>query len=205
MNFRKKISTDTASINLMLSSKVYKINQKYAQYSIPIKKGKYLVTLTSKSLKKTHTEYIEVNDKDDFLLLGDSLYYSERKYKKYDGGANLYGEGCLLSLGHDGDHWITVEVKKIKKAPKNEYEEAIKLANSIYKKAKSLKIKDMKEYDSFNKNIKALKKEYYESKLIRRYSHSRIINRMGESFDSIRMSATFSLTKKLFKKLGIND
>ena len=137
MNFRKKIGTDTASVNLMLSSKVYKTNKKYAQYSIPIKKGKYLVTLTSKSLKKSQTEYIEVVKEDDFLLLGDSLYYSERKYKKYDGGANLYGEGCLLSLGYDGEHWITVEVKKIKKAPKNEYQDAIKLAKSIYKKAKS--------------------------------------------------------------------
>lgn len=168
------ISTDTSAITAILESEIYKINRTYAQEKIPMTKGKYLVSLEWEDLK--YTEFVEVKKETDYLLLGDALYYSRKKFKKYDRGANLYGLGANLDIGGDGSFDIKVTIEEIDYLPENKYLIALERAKNIYGKAKKVK-----RYEDMEL-IKELKKEFKNDKLIMQYSYSEKIGTMLESF-----------------------
>lgn len=194
-----KILTDTASINCMLESKTLKKNREYAQERIPIKKGRYSISLSIDNVKTVG--FIDVSNEEDYILIGDSLFYSERSWRKYDGGANLHGEGCLLSYGCDGEHDVRLKIKKIDYTPKDEYKEAVVLAKNLYKEAKKIKLTDIYQFKSYKKSIDNILVKFQRNKVLKKYYYSMIISDIYSSINLLKLSSVNELASKIMKEI----
>jgi hypothetical protein len=197
-----KISTDTACVNLMLKSKIVKSVREYSQVSIPINRGMYKVTLSVGDTLSYN--FINVTNEKDELMLGDSLYYSEGRSKKYDGGANLYGEGVLLDLGGDGDFSVKVTVKRIYSPMVDDYQRAITKAKDIYSNAKKIKLLHIKDYENY-KNLLKKEKNKFNDKLLLKYKSSIIIHDLRESISLLELSKLNDLADKLMKSISASN
>lgn len=197
--YKFKILTDTSSINCMLESKTLKKNREYAQERIPIKKGRYLISLSVDNVRSVG--FINVSNKEDYILIGDSLFYSERSWRKYDGGANLHGEGCLLSFGYDGEHYVKVKIEKIDYTPKDEYKEAVILARNLYKEAKKIKLNDIYQFEIYKKSIENILFKFKRDKVLKKYYYSTIISDIYSSINLLKLSSVNKLASKIMKEI----
>lgn len=177
----KNMYVDAGNISAVLNSYLdepIKKDKKNFYKLLSLKKVRYRITLEineSWDGRVSHSDYIEINKENDYLVIGDLSYYfnlENESLKKFtedlDYGHHMYGNGVMLNTGGDGSFDVVVKIKSLKYKPKDKYLDFLKKLEFYKNKLNRLELKNHADIEKF----KNLEKELFSESIIQKYKYS---------------------------------
>lgn len=210
-NFRK-INVDMANVSAVLKSSIKKYLDvgDYNCKTMNVEKGIYRIRISTHnhylcSGKAVSESFINVK-KDDVLLIGDIFHLTNEDFidvfkEEWDGGANSYGKGVVLSTGGDGSFGVTIELERISAKPINNHKERLKKLNEF--KRESEKIKKMTDFVQMNESFDDIEKKADKEFSYKKYGYvySHLTDSFFKELSLDRMNASSKTINSIMKEL----